>query len=236
MSKEVIYSKKLGQRLERTLRSAFNPKAELTKPPKNPESGFRVELIGTKTAQIDDQWTQMVDKILIADDDQAEMYFGFVACFQPATPLQYYLSDASLSVFQGIIGEPTPLFRAEWHRQGLSENSFHPQPHWDFSQTPGRIENIVRLFMRPPNEPSEFSPFVKSKIFSSLADCGRFHFAMTSMWRNSDQPPPKRRFETADFLEWFSGLADHTAKQIKYLADNMPRKEATTFAPNKTIE
>jgi hypothetical protein len=153
-----------------------------------------------------------------------------VASFQPITPRKRALSDASLSVFHQIREDLVPLFRAEWHREAAIDNSAkHAQPHWHFSQTPERIENIVLDSIRPSGEAVDFTPTRKSELFSNLADCGRFHFAMTTLWGKNDHPPAKRVFDTDGFLSWFGGLTVYIAGQVEHLIKHLPSNEIQEF-------
>jgi len=115
------------------------------------------------------------------------------------------------------------------------QQSKHAQPHWHFVQSPQRIGDIARTLMRPSGETSEFSPEQTTELFSGLVDCGKFHFAMTSMWEKSETPPYKKRlFDSGDFPEWFKSLTNYIAGQIAYLVSHMPSEaapEARAFLP-----
>ena len=165
-------------------------------------------------------------EIVTADRQPSTFYVGFVANFEivPTHEKKHSLQDASLSVFQDIAGDLAPLFGAEWHEKAaLDERSKHAQPHWHFVQRPDRIERILRTHMRS-GQTIEFAPERKSALLSGLADCGKFHFAMTSQWDEHDTPPYKNKivFDSEEFPKWFAGLANYVAGQITYLVQKMP--------------
>jgi len=239
VTKGVLYSGRLVQSLEKSLRSAFNqPFLRLTRQSQK-LGDFYVQMDdGTRTAQMDDSPNQMLVDIRTTDRKLSTFYVGFVALFVFAPTRKYSLQHASLSVFHDIVGELMPLFRADWDQlAALSENSTHAQPHWHFVQRPERIEGIVRTLMRSPSDTAEFAPEHKSGLFSGLVDCGKFHFAMTSLWEKDSVPPPKRLFDSDDFPGWFSGLTSYIADQIAYLVSIVPPTATTVaraFNPNES--
>src|SRR4029077_8715717 len=176
---------------------------KLTTKPKNPGAGFHVRLENApRNAQADDGSEQKVADIVTVDR----------------------LQHASLAVFHDIVGEPIPLFPAEWDQLAASdEASRHAQPHWHFVQSPQRIGEIARTLMKPPGETSEFSSEQSTELFSDVVDFGKFHFAMTSMWEKNETPPYKKRlFGSSDFPKWFRSLTNYIAGQIAYLVSHMP--------------
>jgi len=215
----IYYSEKLIQWLERSLRSAFNQRdLVLTRTPKNAGGGFPVSLPpGHKTVQTDDGWEYEIREILTDNGQPSNFYFGFVATFVMTTQKKYTLQDSSLIVFHDI-GELTPLFRAEWDKQAASDASEHAQPHWHFMQRPEHIEGIVRMMS---SSPTEFAP-EQTKLFAELADCGKFHFAMSTRWDEDNKPLYKRVFESDDFPKWFESLTIYIAGQIAYLVKKAP--------------
>lgn len=236
MTKHVQYSGGLVQSLEHSLVSAFRrPETKLTTKPSNAGNSFHVQLAyGSRRAQRDDESEQDVLAIIIADHPISAFYFGFVAAFELGPTRKYFLAHASLSVFQDIIGELTPLFRAEWHQEAASdEKCKHAQPHWHFVQHPSRIERIVRALRRSPYELTDFVPEQESELFLEVADCGRLHFAMTSLWNKEDIMPPRRLFDSHDFPKWFRGLTQYIADQIAYVANVTPRR-LEDFTPTST--
>lgn len=236
----VHYSQSLIQKLEESLRSAFNqPLLRLTRPARS-GSEIRVTLAdGQKIVPMEEASVQLVVEILTGDQRRSSFWFGFVAVFGLAEIKKYTLQHSSLMVFHDIGGELVPLFRAEWDQLDASnEESKHAQPHWHFVQNPERIEGLIRSLSRPsPAVTNEFSPEQDSKLFSGLADCGQFHFAMTSLWEKSETPPYKKRlFDSDDFPKWFKNLTNYVAGQIDYLVSHMPAAAAQTtrvFVPTE---
>lgn len=164
-------------------------------------------------------------EIMLPDRRHSTFWFGFVAAFRQEQSEKHSLQHASLPVFHEIAGELVPLFRAEWDQLAASStNSEHAQPHWHFVQRPERIERVVLNSMAPSTDAvQDFSPPAESELFRGLVDCGRFHFAMTSLWEKSNNPPYKKRlFETDDFMLWFDSLTRYIAEEIGYLASLMP--------------
>ncbi|MBS1852458.1 MAG: hypothetical protein JST79_16245 [Acidobacteria bacterium] len=207
---------------------------KLTTKPKNPGAGFHVRLENApRIAQADDGSEQKVADILTTDRRTSPFSFGFVAAFVIAPTHKYALQHASLAVFHEIAGEPVPLFRAEWDKLAASDEiSKHAQPHWHFVQSPERIGGIVRTLMTPSGgTTNEFTPESPMELlFPGLVDCGKFHFAMTSLWEKSETPPYKKRtFDSSDFPKWFKSLTGYVAAQIAYLVSHIP-PEATPVA------
>lgn len=238
MAEYVNYSAKLITFLADSLGCAFHQQnLNLTTKPQKPGAHFHIRLENAlRIAQGDDGYEQHVAEILMPDQRSSTFWFGFVAAFEFSAAHRYSLRHASLSVFQDIAGELVPLFRAEWDRLAASdENSPHAQPHWHFVQSPQRIGSIARILMRPSGQTSEFSAEEPTNLFSGLVDCGRFHFAMTSMWEKNETPPYKKRlFDSSDFPKWFRSLTDYIAGQIAYVVAHMPpvaNAEANPFLP-----
>ena len=240
MAGEVEYSASLRSSLEESLKSAFSqPYLRLTSKPKSPGGFFHVRLENfSRLAHYDDGLEQGVIEILTSDRRQTPFSGGFVALFELGPARHYALRHASLSVFHDIVGEPIPLFRAEWDEVAASDKaSQHAQPHWHFVQSPRRIESIIRTLMKPSGQTGEFSPEQPVELLSGLVDCGRFHFAMTSMWEKSETPPyQKRTFDSVSFPKWFRNLSSYVADQIAYLVTHMPPEsapEARPFVPSE---
>ena len=219
------------QSLERSLRSAFNqPYLRLTRKPGKPGGGFRISLEGgDKVARADDGGEQPVMGILI-DEEASTFYFGFVAAFEVRTN-GYTLQHASISVFHDVYaGDLAPLFRAEWDQKAAADRtSKHAQPHWHFVQSPERIGSIVRTLMNPSKE---FSPEPEGDIFPGLADCGKFHFAMTSLLAGNEASGHKQLFDSSDFPKWFTNLTNYIAAQIAYIAAKAPALALREFVPS----
>ena len=229
MSERVWYSRALVQSLEQSLISAFKSEyVKLTPKPANPGAGFHVRLAnGTRQARRDDNVQQDVTEIIVPNCSYSTFYFGFIAAFAIGPTIKkHYLKDASISIFQDILGDLAPFFRAEWHEEAASdERCKHAQPHWHFVQRPRRIERIVKL--RQSEHIISFAEERESELFSGLADCGGFHFAMTSQWDTQDAPPYKNKLlfdSDAVFLKWFAGLTRYIAGQIAYMLETMPGK------------
>jgi hypothetical protein len=166
--------------------------------------------------------------VVVDEATPSAFYFGFVATFEIETQ-DYALQHASVSVFHDIYaGELTPLFRAEWDQKAASDaKSGHAQPHWHFVLSPERIEGIIRTLTSPPGD---FSPGFEGEIFSGLADCGRIHFAMTSLL-DEDPASRKQLFDSMDFQRWFAGLTKYIAEQIAFVVSKTPPRRAREFSP-----
>jgi hypothetical protein len=84
---------------------------------------------------------------------------------------------------------------------------------------------------------AEFSPERESELFSGIVDCGKFHFAMTSLWeKNEELSYKKRQFGSDDFPKWFKNLTEYIAGQIDYLVSHMPlgsTQIARAFVPTE---
>lgn len=233
MANVVQYSEPLVRFLENELRSAFNQGyLRLSRPPHSGGNEFTVQLAEpSMRARLDSGNEQGVIEITTVNKPDT-FYLAFAAPFELISRNQYILLSLSLTVFHGVAEELVPMFRAEWDRlDAASSASNHAQPHWHFVQSPECIEQIVRARLSPPSETSEFNPQPEvSKLFSGIADCGKFHFAMTSLWETNDVPPPKRVFDSHDFKKWFAGLTRYIASQLAHLADKMPAA-SPTFTP-----
>jgi hypothetical protein len=223
----ISYSEGLIQSLEKSLRSAFNrPYLRLTRKPRAPGGGFYVFVEkGDRDVQTDDGREQTVTAILSADGQPTPFYFAFVTTFDIYT-LDHILTHASLMVFQDVYaGEITPLFRAEWDYVAASDTKTkHAQPHWHFVQRPERIERVVRTIISPRRD---FKSAEESEIFAGLLDCGRIHFAMTSLG-----PVQKQMFQSDDFQKWFDSLAKYVSEQIQYLMSKAPAPALKDFVPD----
>ncbi len=164
-------------------------------------------------------------EIMLPNGRHSTFWFSFVAAFRQEQSEKHSLQHASLPVFYNIAGELVPLFRAEWDQLAAScTNSTHAQPHWHFVQRPARIERIVMDFMSSSSQTvREFAPDRESEVFPGLVDCGRFHFAMTSLWEKPDDTLYKKRlFDTDSFPKWFDSLTTYVAEQVAYLVSHMP--------------
>lgn len=234
MADGIPYSLGLLLSLEKSLGTSFNqPYLWLTKRPTKPGATFRVSLgQADRTIETDDGAEQNVVPIRLADGQPSTFYFSFAARFEIKTN-RHTLQHASLSVFHDVYaGEITPLFRAEWDQAAASDvASLHAQPHWHFVQRPERIEGIVRSLLTPS---AEFVPQPESDIFSGIVDCGKIHFAMTSLWDRKEPSCHKQLFEASDFPKWFASLTRYLANQIAYAVSKAPSKMATTnFSPSQ---
>ena len=228
----IQYSNNLIQDLERSLASAFHQRfLRLTRPPvdrKRRPSEFHIRLdvdsrgSPVTTAHEDDGSEPMVMEIILPDGHRhSTFWFPFVAAFRQEKSEDHSLQHASLLVFHNIAGELVPLFRAEWDQLAAScTTSTHAQPHWHFVQRPARIESVVLKLM----ESSAVRDFVPEETsLPGLLDCGRFHFAMTSLWEeNAESPYTKRTFDTDNFPRWFENLTNYIAQQVDYLVSHMP--------------
>jgi len=218
----VEYSEALVKFLEQSLTTAFNPQyLQLTRRRGNTRDDFYVEVTDSPAIALrDDDSPQHVFQIRTSDDSPTSFYLGFVALFRlTSSTHKHSLQHASLSVFHDI-GDIIPLFRAEWDEiAALCETSKHAQPHWHFVQSPGRIERVVRSFLLAANDAIDFSPTgQESEIFSGLADCGKFHFAMTSLGDGGF----RHAFDAEEFQRWFAALTGYIGDQIAYLMKKTP--------------
>jgi hypothetical protein len=165
---------------------------------------------------MDDGPEQEVAEIVV-NGRHSNFWFGFDAAFSMvAVRAQFELLHVAIGVFHDIAGDLVPFFRADWDKNDAIGQSKHAQPHWHFVQRPARIEGIVRSLSPSTTEiPREFSPESQSQLFGSLIDCGMFHFAMTSLWEKTEDPPyMKRIFESEDFPKWLDNLAKYIAGEI----------------------
>jgi len=227
----IPYRDGLVQTLERSLRSAFDqPHLRLTRKPGKPGEGFRISLeTGDKIARTDDDRELTVMGIRTSGEDVSVFYFGFVATFEIQAS-GYTLQHASISVFHDIFaGDLAPLFRAEWDQKAAADTtSEHAQPHWHFVQSPDRIGSIVRTLISPSGE---FSPEPEGDIFAGIADCGKIHFAMTSLLGEGTAASHKQLFDASDFPKWFASLTRYIAAQIAYIIARAPAAPTTEFVP-----
>jgi hypothetical protein len=168
-----------------------------------------------------DHW---VMEIKTEGNRRSGFWFGFTAKFALAGSRKHTLQEVSVLVFQDILGDLIPFFRAEWMQSAVDDASKHAQPHWHFTQSPVRIESIIRAFSTSDLEAvREFSPEAEAGLFAGLPDFGMFHFAMTSLWEECDEPPYlKRQFDSDQFPRWFRSLTDYIAEQISYLVSHLP--------------
>lgn len=229
MAETVEYSNGLIISLENSLKSAFYPYPHLTRKPRKTKAGPRFDVSlqnGLKRIPTDEGAEQEILPILTSDRQRSPFWFGFIGNFAIAEDIhRYTLEHASLTVFHDLGLDLVPLFRAEWDpRDAAKDDSKHAQPHWHFIQTPERIELLVRIVLSPPEGTiTEFAPERKTEMFSGIADAGKFHFAMTSLWEKSETPPyTKRRFDSNNFPKWFDNLNKYIACQIAYLLSHMP--------------
>lgn len=227
----IRYSQGLIQSLEVSLRSAFNPSLILNRRPAKPGPAFQISVQeGDKIAQTDEGSEQEV-KILLANGNPSSFYFGFASTFDIIAH-EYTLQHSSLTVFHDI-GELTPLFRADWDPRAASDaTSEHAQPHWHFVQRPESIESIVRMMISPS---TEFAPEQTSELFAGLADCGKFHFAMSPLWDQHIKPSYKQIFDSDDFRMWFENLANYIAGQIAYIIKKAPSATPREFVPQPLL-
>jgi hypothetical protein len=227
------YSQGLVISLEKSLRSAFNrPDLRLLRKPGKPGTEFSITLeTGDKLAQADDGRQLPVMGVVTSDQTRGAFYFGFVATFEIQASV-YTLQHASTSVLHDILaGDLAPLFRAEWDQKAASDvTSEHAQPHWHFVQSPGRIGGFVRTLITPS---TDFSPEDETDIFAGIADCGKIHFAMTSLLQSSTPRTYKELFQAADFPKWFANLTKYIAAQITYIIDKAPSAPPAEFVPTE---
>lgn len=225
MVETVQYSRPLVSKLEKSLRAAFNPSTILNRKPENIGTRFDVSLRNGQPARTGDRPEQMLLPIVVPGRENTAFWFGFVANFEIsiAEVRKFDLVHASLTVFHDI-GSREPLFRAEWDHKDAVGSSKHAQPHWHFVQSPESIEVLVRTLLAPASEAAtEFVPDKESAFFSGIADCGRFHFAMTSLWEKSGTPPYRKKlFDSNDFPNWFDNLAIYIADQVSYILSHLP--------------
>lgn len=167
--------------------------------------------------------------VVTSEAAAAAFYFGFVATFE-IQATTYTLQHASISVFHDILaGDLAPLFRAEWDQKAASDvTSEHAQPHWHFVLSPARIGGFVRTLITPS---AEFSPEGENDIFSGTADCGKIHFAMTSLLQSTTPATYKELFEAAEFPKWFANLSKYIAAQIAYVVAKAPSAPPAEFVP-----
>jgi len=220
-------SENLIQHLERSLKSAFNqPYVRLTRPSNRGSTEFQVQLsedANTRRAYDNGGAGRVVLEIVTRRRVHSGFWFGFAAGFGQERSEKPSMRSASLPVFYNIGGELVPQFRADWDQEAaLSGLSEHAQPHWHFVQRPERIERIVRTLAEVPGAVRDFNSGQESDLFLELADCGKFHFAMVSLWDEHDVSPHKRLFDSDDFPKWFEALTTYIAGQISYLVLRMP--------------
>jgi len=227
----IPYSQGLVISLEKSLRSAFNqPDLRLLRKPGKSGTEFSITLEkGDKLAQADGGRQLRVMSVITSDQMQTAFYFGFVATFEIQASV-YTLQHASISVFHDILaGDLAPLFRAEWDQKAASDvTSEHAQPHWHFVQSPGRIGAFVRTLVTPS---TDFSPENETDMFAGIADCGKIHFAMTSLLNTP--PIYKELFQASDFSKWFANLTKYIASQITYIVAKAPSGPSAEFAPTE---
>lgn len=175
MTEEIHYNDSLIRSLEDGLRSAFKqPNLRLNRKSSRHAGPLFISIVDAdRTAAGDEGSEEATSEILLTNDERSGFYFGCRARFDLATS-KYLLQHASLMVFQNIMDELVPLFRADWDKQAASDaGSKHAQPHWHFVQRPESIERIVRTVISPTED---FSPERSSVCFGGLADCGSvFH-------------------------------------------------------------
>jgi hypothetical protein len=84
----------------------------------------------------------------------------------------------------------------------------------------------VRTLIKPS---TEFSPETDDELFAGIADCGKFHFAMTTLL--GPGPMHKELFENSDFPRWFANLARYVGEQIAYVVSKAPPAPVVEFTP-----
>jgi hypothetical protein len=225
----VKYTPALVKRLQQILRSAFSQPSLILATPTKRGTGFHVVLAGnSKTAHMDDGPEQEVAEIVV-NGRHSNFWFGLDAAFSMVAVVdQFELLHVAIGVFHNIAGDLVPFFRADWDKNDATGHSKHAQPHWHFVQRPARIECIVRdLWASTIETPREFTPESQSQLFAGLVDCGMFHFAMTSLWEKTEDPPYiKRIFESEDFPEWFDNLTKYIASEIGLIIKHTPIGDA----------
>jgi hypothetical protein len=239
----VYYSEPLILKLEDALKLSFGlGSMHLTRPRKRKsKEDIRVTLQGGESNQrlfaADGETPDHhVMEIITQDNRRSGFWFGFSAIFESAASEKHALEHVSVLVFQDILGDLIPLFRAEWAQSAVIDvASKHAQPHWHFTQSPARIESLIRTFAASDSDAvKEFSSEGENGLFADLADFGMFHFAMTHLWEGDSLPASrKRQFDSNQFPKWFKGLTDYIAEQISYLVSHMPTSVVTTtdFVP-----
>ena len=227
MTEYVEYSDSLVRKLEDSLRASFRQRfLFLTRPEsKSPPGDIRITLQRGASgrefvAGNGDGRDHWVMEIMADGNRGSGFWFGFLAIFAVVESRKHTLQDVSVLVFQDIRGSLMPVFRAEWAQVAvLDAASNHAQPHWHFTQSPSRIEDIIRALETPElEEAREFSPGVENGLFAGLADFGMFHFAMTPLWdERNERSSLKCQFDSNQFPKWFKSLTDYIAGQISYL-------------------
>jgi len=245
LSELVYYSDALIRKLEVAIRSSFGAQSvQLTRPRKKKfKETIRVTLQEGEQNQRSvvgsgDDPLHWVVEIITEDNSRSGFWFGLSAIFEPTASQKHSLEHVSVLVFRDILGDLIPFFRAEWMQSAVLDASKHAQPHWHFTQSPARIESLIRAFSTSDLDAvEEFSPEAGAGPFTGLPDFGMFHFAMTSLWEERNQPPYlKRQFDSDQFPRWFASLTDYIAEQISYLVSHMPTPGADSaidFAPPK---
>jgi hypothetical protein len=241
VTKGVQYSEPLIRSMEDSLKLAFDPYLMLSRQPDNSGNEFDVRLVNTSViARLDNGEEQGVLEIVTVGKSDT-FYLAFVSPFDlthfnKKGKKQYSLHSVSLTVFHRVLSDLVPMFRAEWDNQDASSDSPHSQPHWHFVQSPERIEHIVRARLGADDQGLDFNPAQpENGLFSEIADCGRFHFAMMPLWGRADAPALKRVFDSDDFQKWFAGMSKYIAKQLDYIAGKMPAA-ALAFTPHNLDE
>jgi len=234
----VYYSDALIRKLEAALNASFGARSvHLTQPRKKDfREAIRVTLQegeqNQRTVAGDgDSSAHCVMEIITKSSSGSGFWFGLSAIFEPTASRKHSLEHVSLLVFQDIFGDLIPFFRAEWMRSAVDDASKHAQPHWHFTQSPARIESIIRAFSTSDRVAvRKFSPEAETGLFAGLPDFGMFHFAMTSLWEECNEPPYlKRQFDSEQFPMWFASLTDYIAEQISYLNSHVPASGVTSL-------
>lgn len=232
-------SESLIQQMEGSLKSAFKqPHVRLTRPSNRRSTEFRVQLnedTNTRRAYDNRAVGCVVLEIVTRDDVHSGFWFGFAAEFAQQRSERLSLRNASLPVFYDIGGELVPQFRADWDQEDAQRRlTTHAQPHWHFVLSPERIERIVQTLSEVPGVTRDFAPERKSELFTGLADCGKFHFAMSSLWDEKGVLPLKTLFRSDDFPKWFDALTTYIAGQITYLVSRAPSPKRE-FEPGEVL-
>jgi hypothetical protein len=227
---DILYHYTLITAFEKSLTSSFNRPILLNKKPDRPIGEFAISPVNADKYAFTNEGTERpVCEVRNNNDEPTGFFFTFVATFKQKTLSQYTLQHASLQVFHEI-GDLLPLFRAEWDQQAtLDTASEHAQPHWHFVQQPNRIEEIVRSMMSTSTE----FPYERGELFAGYADCGKFHFAMSSLWEKDKPNAYKQDFESANFSLWFDNLTKYVAAQIAYVIMKAPPIPTEDFVPDE---
>jgi hypothetical protein len=219
LAKRAVYSTKLVREMEKCLSEAFrNYSVRLTQLTKHADAYVEISS-AAKRIRRDDGHEDLVIDVMTTENVSSGFLFGFRSIFEPYPGGGKALRDATLSIFQDLGIDSTPLFRAEWHQLGFDDDkAIHAQPHWHFVQSPKRIEEIIRMATAPASEePIEFGAD-RPDCFNESIDSTGFHFAMGSI--DKTERPFKYAFDTEEFIVWLRGLTRYVTGQIDYLVSH----------------